>query len=65
LNSSIAAIEKNKANGTMQRIGDLTIFFPEKLVFGTKDAMKITRLLKNNPRELSEADAINIYENTF
>lgn len=29
------------------------------------DAMKITRLLKNNPRELGEADAIRIYEEAF
>jgi hypothetical protein len=65
LNSSSPAIEKNKTNGTMQRTGDLTILFPEKLVFGAGDAVKITRLLKNNPRELSEADAINIYKNAF
>jgi alcohol dehydrogenase class IV len=27
-----------------------------------KDAMKVQRLLKNNPRELTEADAIDIYK---
>lgn len=30
-----------------------------------KDAMKITRLLKNNPREITEKDAIEIYNAAF
>ena len=29
------------------------------------DAMKIQRLLKNNPREITEPDAINIYKAAF
>jgi alcohol dehydrogenase class IV len=29
------------------------------------DAMKIQRLLKNNPREITEQDAINIYKAAF
>jgi alcohol dehydrogenase class IV len=29
------------------------------------EAMKIQRLLKNNPREITEADAVNIYENAY
>ena len=29
------------------------------------DAMKIQRLLKNNPREVTEADAVNIYKEAF
>jgi alcohol dehydrogenase class IV len=29
------------------------------------DAMKITRLLNNNPRRVSEEDAINIYKAAF
>jgi len=30
-----------------------------------KSAMKVTRLLKNNPRELAEADAVGIYEAAY
>jgi alcohol dehydrogenase class IV len=30
-----------------------------------KSAMQVTRLLKNNPRPVTEADAVNIYEATF
>jgi alcohol dehydrogenase class IV len=29
------------------------------------EAMKIQRLLKNNPREITEADAVNIYKNAY
>ena len=29
------------------------------------DAMKIQRLLKNNPREITEQDAINIYKTAY
>jgi alcohol dehydrogenase class IV len=29
------------------------------------DAMKITRLLKNNPRPITEADAIDIYNAAY
>jgi alcohol dehydrogenase class IV len=29
------------------------------------DAMKQTRLLVNNPREVTEADALNIYKATW
>jgi alcohol dehydrogenase class IV len=29
------------------------------------DAMKITRLLKNNPRTITLSDAINIYEEAY
>ena len=30
-----------------------------------KDAMKQTRLLVNNPREVTEKDALNIYESAW
>jgi alcohol dehydrogenase class IV len=30
-----------------------------------KDAMKVQRLLKNNPREVTLEDAINIYKEAF
>ena len=29
------------------------------------EAMKVTRLLKNNPREIAVADALGIYEAAF
>jgi len=30
-----------------------------------KDALKIQRLLKNNPRHISEGDAIDIYNEAY
>ncbi|HVS94609.1 MAG TPA: iron-containing alcohol dehydrogenase [Mucilaginibacter sp.] len=37
----------------------------ESLPAMAKDAMKIQRLLKNNPREISEKDAIHIYNEAY
>lgn len=37
----------------------------EDLLPMAKDAMLIQRLLKNNPREVSEADAVQIYQNAL
>ncbi|MBS1503988.1 MAG: iron-containing alcohol dehydrogenase, partial [Bacteroidetes bacterium] len=46
------------------RLSELSIpreIFPEM----AKDALKIQRLLKNNPREISEEDAIHIYNEAY
>ncbi len=50
--------------GVPQKLSELNIpraAIPEM----AKSAMKVTRLLKNNPRELAEADAVGIYESAY
>lgn len=50
--------------GVPQKLSELNIpraAIPEM----AKSAMKVTRLLKNNPRELTEADATRIYEAAY
>jgi len=50
--------------GVPQRLADLGI--PRTSILEmAKAAMKVTRLLKNNPRELSEVDAVSIYEAAY
>lgn len=50
--------------GIPARLGDLSI--PREALPGmAKDALKIQRLLKNNPREIKEDDAINIYNEAY
>ncbi|HEY4324836.1 MAG TPA: iron-containing alcohol dehydrogenase [Mucilaginibacter sp.] len=50
--------------GIPARLSNLSI--PrEALPVMAKDALKIQRLLKNNPREISEEDAINIYNEAY
>jgi alcohol dehydrogenase class IV len=54
----------SRACGIPQRISELGIpraAIPEL----AKAAMKVQRLLKNNLRELTEADAIHIYESAY
>jgi alcohol dehydrogenase len=54
----------SKACGVPQRLRDVGI--PEdKLQWCAKEAVKIQRLLKNNPREITEADAVAIYRAAY
>jgi len=50
--------------GIPARLGDLSIPL-EALPWMAKDALKIQRLLKNNPREINEEDAIYIYNEAY
>ena len=53
-------VELSKACGVPQRLRDVGI--PEdKLAWCAQEAVKIQRLLKNNPREIAEADALAIF----
>ncbi|MDR3457415.1 MAG: iron-containing alcohol dehydrogenase [Verrucomicrobiae bacterium] len=50
--------------GVPQKLSELNI--PRTAIPGlAKSAMQVTRLLKNNPRPVTEADAVKIYEETF
>jgi alcohol dehydrogenase class IV len=50
--------------GVPQKLSELDI--PRAAITEmAKSAMKVTRLLKNNPRELAEADAVRIYEAAY
>ena len=50
--------------GVPQKLSELNI--PRAAIAEmAKSAMKVTRLLKNNPRELTEADAVRIYEAAY
>lgn len=58
----IAAVKQLiKACGVPERMRDINIP-KEAIAQMARDTMKITRLLKNNPREITEADAVAIYE---
>lgn len=57
-------VELSRAVGIPQKISELGIprdAIPEL----ARAAMKVTRLLKNNPRTLTEPDAIEIYESAY
>ncbi len=57
-------VELSKACGVPQRLRDVGI--PEdKLAWCAKEAVKIQRLLKNNPREITEGDAVAIYRAAY
>ena len=57
-------IALSKECGVPQRLSDLGI--PREAIPRlAKSGMTVTRLLKNNPRPLSEADAIGIYEGAY
>jgi len=45
----------------LSEVGITASSFPQM----AKDALKIQRLLKNNPREITEADAISIYQSAL
>jgi alcohol dehydrogenase len=54
----------SQACGVPQRLRDVGI--PEdKLAWCAREAVKIQRLLKNNPREITEADALAIYRAAY
>ena len=54
----------SKRLGLPQKLREVNI--PEEAcVKMASDAMKQTRLLVNNPREITEADALNIYKATW
>lgn len=56
--------ELSRACGVPQRLRDVNI--PEAdLPRLAREAMKVQRLLKNNPREVTEADALGIYRAAF
>jgi alcohol dehydrogenase len=57
-------VELSKACGVPQRLRDVGIP-EEKLAWCAKEAVKIQRLLKNNPREITEADALAIYRAAY
>jgi alcohol dehydrogenase len=53
--------ELNKLCGIPSALADVGVMETDIPAIA-KDAMKVQRLLKNNPRELTEADAIDIYK---
>ncbi len=56
--------ELSKAVGIPQKLSDLNI--PQSAVDGmSKAAMEVQRLLKNNPREVTEQDARDIYNSLY
>jgi alcohol dehydrogenase class IV len=56
--------ELSRACGVPQRLSELGV--PRSAIPGmAKAAMKVTRLLKNNLRELTEQDAVRIYEDSY
>jgi alcohol dehydrogenase class IV len=56
--------ELSRACGVPQRLRDVNI--PEAdLPRLAREALKVQRLLKNNPREVTESDALAIYQNAF
>ncbi len=56
--------ELSRACGVPQRLSDFKI--PrEAIPLMARSALQITRLLKNNLRPVTEADAVNIYEATY
>ncbi len=56
--------ELSKAVGIPQKLSDLNI--PQSAVDGmAKAAMEVQRLLKNNPREVTEQDARDIYNSLY
>jgi alcohol dehydrogenase len=57
-------VELSRACGVPQRLRDVKV--PETdLPRLAREAAKIQRLLKNNPREVTEADALAIYREAW
>ncbi len=54
----------SKKLGLPQKLREVNIP-KEACIKMAKDAMKQTRLLVNNPREVTEKDALNIYESAW
>lgn len=57
-------VELSKACGVPQRLRDVGIP-ADRLEWCAKEAVKIQRLLKNNPRAITEADALAIYREAY
>jgi alcohol dehydrogenase class IV len=56
--------ELSRMCGVPQGLSELGV--PRSAIPGmAKAAMKVTRLLKNNLRELTEQDAVRIYEDSY
>ena len=58
------AYSLSKKLGLPQKLREVNIP-KEACIKMAKDAMKQTRLLVNNPREVTEKDALNIYESAW
>ncbi len=64
-NDAIQAIEELSADvGTNRRMRDFGVLH-ENLVEMAAAAMEVQRLLSKNPRDVTEADALAIYEEAF
>lgn len=65
METALVGVEKirniNRACGIPSRLSDLGVT-EDSLPAMARDAMKVQRLLKNNPREITEADALNIFK---
>jgi alcohol dehydrogenase class IV len=65
LQTALAGVQKikelNAACGIPASLKDVGVK-EEDITTIAKDAMKVQRLLKNNPREVTEVDAIEIYK---
>jgi alcohol dehydrogenase class IV len=57
-------VELSRACGIPQRLGDVGVP-PADLPRLAREAMKVTRLLRNNPRDLAAEDAERIYREAF
>lgn len=68
LQTALAGVQKikelNAACGIPASLKEVGVK-EEDITTIAKDAMKVQRLLKNNPREVTEADAIEIYKRAF
>ena len=65
METAMAGVERirsiNSACGIPSRLSDVGVKV-DSLPGMARDAMKVQRLLKNNPREITEADALNIFK---
>lgn len=65
METALAGVEKiryiKRACGIPSRLSDVGVK-EESLPGMARDAMKVQRLLKNNPRDITEADALNIFK---
>lgn len=65
METAMAGVEKiraiNRACGIPSRLSDVGVT-EDSLPALARDAMKVQRLLKNNPREITESDALNIFK---
>ncbi|MHC4122544.1 MAG: iron-containing alcohol dehydrogenase [Planctomycetota bacterium] len=59
-----AVVQLSKDIGIISKMRDLNVPF-QAIDDMAKNAMKVTRLLNNNPREITENDAKQIYKNAY